>query len=219
MNRQFDTTFREVGLSITDTPVVLDPDDPDQQTLLIQYPSVNTSADDYIRPTVKIEAGAKSALDPHRSTAIRPYVADDMSAMDLVVPDVVTIDAECTFWDKIVILHGLRRWFDNRGVLRQHAITTTSTCCSVPRSGSRRQADRTLALDCARYALMFFNSTELDLPHAQPGSFAIMPAPGMVDALRHDYQAMAGMIFGSVPDFRDVLKTIKQLELAVNQLA
>ncbi|EHK54686.1 hypothetical protein [Allomesorhizobium alhagi] len=25
---------------------------------------------------------------------------------------------ERTFWDKVVILHGLRRWFDKRGELR-----------------------------------------------------------------------------------------------------
>lgn len=119
LNRQIEAAFGEAGVALVDIPVVQDPDDPDQQTLLVRYPSVSTDADEYVKPTVKIEAGAKSALDPHRSATIRPYVADDMPAADLVVPDVVTIDAERTFWDKIVILHGLRRWHDNRGVLRQ----------------------------------------------------------------------------------------------------
>ena len=36
----------------------------------------------------------------------------------------------------------------------------------------------------ARHVLMFFNSADLDLLHARPGSFAIAPTPGMVDALR-----------------------------------
>lgn len=222
LNRQIGATFREAGLSITEAPVVLDPDDPDQQTLLIRYPSVSTIADDYIRPTVKIEAGAKSALDPHCLAAIRPYVADDMPTMDIVVPDVVTIDPERTFWDKVVILHGLRRWFDNRGVLRQHGHRVSRHyydiymlfCSPI---GQQAAADQALAIDCARHALMFFNSTDLDLPHARPGSFTIMPAPGMEDALRHDYQAMTGMIFGGAPDFGDVLETIKQLERIVNQ--
>ena len=34
------------------------------------------------------------------------------------VPAVRTVDPERTFWDKVVILHGLRRWFDKRGQLR-----------------------------------------------------------------------------------------------------
>ena len=118
LNRQIDAAFREAGVSFAEVPVVHDPDDPDQQTLLVRYPSVSMGVDEYVKPTVKIEAGAKSALDPHRSATIQPYVADDMPAGNLVVPGVVTIDAERTFWDKVVILHGLRRWHDNRSELR-----------------------------------------------------------------------------------------------------
>jgi hypothetical protein len=48
----------------------LDPDDKDGQTLLFWYPAVTPTSHDYIRSAVKIESGAKSALDPtlrHRS--------------------------------------------------------------------------------------------------------------------------------------------------------
>jgi hypothetical protein len=98
--------------------IALDPDDADRQSLLLWYPSVTASAGGYIRPAVKSESGAKSALDPHHSTTIRPYVSDDIPSLDLAVGNVVTVNAERTFWDKVVILHGLRRWFDRRGVLR-----------------------------------------------------------------------------------------------------
>lgn len=222
LNRQIEAAFREAGVALADIPVVHDPDDPDQQTLLVRYPSVSTDADEYVKPTVKIEAGAKSALDPHRSTTIRPYVADDMPAADLVVPDVVTIDAERTFWDKIVILHGLRRWHDNRGVLRQQGHRVSRHYYDIyklARSpvGHQAATDHALALDCARHALMFFNGVDLDLIHARPGSFAITPTPVMVDALKRDYQAMAGMIFGDIPDFAEVLDVTRQLEQAINQ--
>jgi hypothetical protein len=222
LNRQIEAVFREAGVALADIPVVHDPDDPDQQTLLVRYPSVSTDANEYVKPTVKIEAGAKSALDPHRSATIQPYVADDMPATDLVVPDVVTIDAERTFWDKIVILHGLRRWHDNRGALRQHGHRVSRHYYDVFKLirspvGQQAVSDHALALDCARHALMFFNSADLDLLHARPGSFAITPTPEMVDALKRDYQAMAGMIFGEQPDFAEVIKVTRQLELAINQ--
>lgn len=222
LNRQIEVAFRELGVSLAEAPVVQDPDDPDQQTLLVRYPSVSSDVGEYVKPTVKIEAGAKSALDPHRSASIQPYVADDMPAANLVVPDVVTIDAERTFWDKIVILHGLRRWYDSRGVLRQqgHRISRHYyDIYKLTRSpvGQQAATDHALALDCARHALMFFNSTDLDLLHARPGSFTITPTLGMVDALKRDYQAMAGMIFGEVPAFSDVLEATRQLEQAINQ--
>lgn len=222
LNRQIEAAFREVGVSLADAPVVHDPDDPDQQTLLVRYASVSTGVGDYLKPTVKIEAGAKSALDPHRSVAIRPYVADDMPATNLVVPDVVTIDAERTFWDKVVILHGLRRWHDNRGVLRQQGHRVSRHYYDIyklTRSpvGQQAATDHAMALDCARHALMFFNSADLGLLHARPGSFAIAPTPEMADVLKRDYQAMAGMIFGEVPDFAEVLEATRQLEQAINQ--
>lgn len=97
----------------------MDPDDPDQQTLLIAYPAVGSQPGDYNPPIVKIEAGAKSALDPHRTTTVAPYLAEDAPNLMLNVHNVVTIDAERTFWDKVLILHGQRRWFERRGQLRR----------------------------------------------------------------------------------------------------
>jgi hypothetical protein len=73
-----------------------------------------------------------------------------------------------------------------------------------------------MAVDCARHARMFFNSLDLDLDHAEPGTFALAPTPAMVDALRRDYAAMAGMIFCDVPSFDDVIAAIGELERQVN---
>ncbi len=48
----------------------LDPDDTDGQSVLLWYPAVTARPGDYIRSAVKIEAGAKSALDPHTSATV-----------------------------------------------------------------------------------------------------------------------------------------------------
>jgi hypothetical protein len=56
--------------------VELDDTDPDGQTLLVFYPGIVPKETDYVRSAVRIECGAKSALDPHREATIRPYVAD-----------------------------------------------------------------------------------------------------------------------------------------------
>jgi hypothetical protein len=96
-----------------------DPDDADGQTLLLWYPAATARTDDYIRSAVKIEAGAKSALDPHTTASVTPYIAADLPDLDLRVDNVITVEAERTFWDKVIILHGLRQWHDRRGVLRR----------------------------------------------------------------------------------------------------
>ncbi|RWM05400.1 MAG: nucleotidyl transferase AbiEii/AbiGii toxin family protein, partial [Mesorhizobium sp.] len=64
----------------------------------------------YVRPAIRLESGAKSALDPNRPITITPYVGEEAAGIDLTVADVTTIDATRTFWDKVVIAHGLRRW-------------------------------------------------------------------------------------------------------------
>ena len=118
-----------------------DPADTDQQTVLFWYPVVTAGASPYIRSAVKIEAGAKSALDPHSLNNVRPYAADDVSAIDLQVTGITTVDQQRTFWDKVVILHVLRAWYDRRRQLRhggQRVSRHFSTCsaCSSRSSAS-----------------------------------------------------------------------------------
>jgi Nucleotidyl transferase AbiEii toxin, Type IV TA system len=38
--------------------------------------------------------------------------------LDLTIGNVTTVDPSRTFRDKVVILHGLRRWWDRRGELK-----------------------------------------------------------------------------------------------------
>jgi hypothetical protein len=91
--------------------IQIKPDAFDRQTLLLVYSSV-TPTDAYIAKSVKIESGAKSALDPNSVRTITPYVDADVPGINLAVQGVTVVDAERTFWDKVVIIHGLRRWYE-----------------------------------------------------------------------------------------------------------
>jgi len=216
------TLANAVGTNVAGAEVELDPDDESAQSLLLWYPSVTAESDGYIRKAIKIESGAKSALDPHAHRGVIPYLADDLSGLDLTVANVTIIDAQRTFWDKVIILHGLRRWFDARQVLRAggqrvsrhyydvHQLMTAGT-------GASALADPELGRDCVAHARMFFNARDLDLAHAEPGSFSLMPADAMIADLRRDYGAMADMIFGDVPHFDAVLETVATLQHSLNQ--
>jgi hypothetical protein len=214
------------GLDAAAGRVELDADDPDGQTLLVWYPAVNSPAgeDGYVRPAVKIESGAKSALDPNRRLTIRPYVDDDLPEIDLSVAGVVTVDPERTFWDKVVIVHGLRRWFERRGVLRGGGQRVTRHYYDLHRLlsaelGEAAVADLALGADCVAHAQMFFNSPDLDLATAAPGTFALAPTPEMMASLERDYVAMSGMIFGEAPAFAEVIAAVIALETRLNAAA
>ena len=197
------------------------PDEDDDQTLLVWYPAASP-ADAYVRPAIKIESGAKSALDPNTVQIIRPYVNDDAPGLDLAVANVTTVDPERTFWDKVVILHGLRRWYERRGELRGGGQRISRHYYDIHRLmesdvGRRALANRVLGADCVAHARMFFNRADYDLASAQPPSFAVLPHDGMVDALRRDYGAMAAMIFGPAPEFDQVLGSVVRLERLLNR--
>jgi hypothetical protein len=216
-------SLAEAGPEAPEARVELDVDDPDQQTLLLWYPTVSPQADahGYIRPAIKIESGAKSALDPNHPRLVKPYVDDDLPDLDLGVPNVTTVDPERTFWDKVVIAHGLRRWFEKRGELRGGGQRVSRHYYDLHRlmdaaAGPAAAADLVLGADCVAHARMFFNSPDLDLASAVPGQFALRPNDKMVEALTRDYRAMGGMIFGDVPPLEDVLASVAKLEDALN---
>ena len=211
-------TAGRTGLAADRLQVAPDPDD--RQTLLVQYPTA-TRADGYIGKFVKIESGAKSALDPNSVRTIRPYAESDAPDLDLAVPNVTVVDPERTFWDKVVILHGLRRWFDIRGELRGgghrisrhyydiHALMGSEV-------GQRAIANPALGADCVVHALMFFNRPDYDLASAAPPTFTLAPDGEMYVDLRRDYAAMTAMIFGQPPSFDAVIESVTALQQAIN---
>jgi len=202
--------------------VELDTDDESLQSLLLWYPTVTDEADGYVRKAVKIESGAKSALDPHHDHIVEPYLAEELPDLDFKIPNVRIVDAERTMWDKIVILHGLRQWFETRGVLRAGGQRVSRHYYDVHMLMKRGTADAALAdpelgEDCVDHARMFFNSPALGLGLAVPGNFTLLPTKPMIEALTRDYDAMAGMIFGETPAFADVLESVAALESQLNK--
>jgi hypothetical protein len=71
--------------------------------------------------------------------------------------------------------------------------------------------------DCVRHALMFFNRPDFDLATFGPRTFALTPHDGMLAALKTDYTAMAGMIFGEVPELGRIIEAIEDFENRLNR--
>lgn len=200
----------------------IEADEDDGQTVLFWYPAVTAAGGDYIRAAVKIEAGAKSALDPHIAATVAPYVAQDLADLDLNVGNVTTVKPERTFWDKIMILHGLRQWYEKRGVLRHGGQRVSRHYYDIYRLAQAQdiaawQADKELAENCAIHARLFFGSPDLGLETATAGSFTLSPRKEMREALARDYAAMSGMILGQIPSLEAILAEVASLECTLNR--
>jgi len=202
--------------------VEIDDSDPSGQTLLIWYPRVDASETGYVQAAVKIESGAKSALDPNQPVTIAPYIAPDVDALDLSVLNVTTIHAERTFWDKIVIAHGLRNWFERRGELRQDGQRVSRHYYDLHMLiqsdvGASAVKDLKLGAECIDHARAFFSTPDFDLASAKLGTFSLRPTGDMIERLTRDYNNTRAMIFGDEPDFDDVLASITLIEDGLNE--
>lgn len=127
-----------------------------------------------------------------------------------------------TFWDKVIILHGLRQWYDRRKELRHEGQRVSRHYYDIHRliqaaGAADWQADHRLAADCATHARLFFGSPDLGLDSAVGGTFTLTPDAAMLDALERDYVAMSGMIFGDIPPLDAVLTSVAALQEAINE--
>jgi Nucleotidyl transferase AbiEii toxin, Type IV TA system len=215
LTSQIETVLSNAGINMPELKVVSDPTDTDQQTLLVEYPSLESSGkDSYIESKVKIEAGAKSALDPSNLMTIKPYISQEFIGGDLSVPNVTCIAPERTFWDKAVITHGLRAWFETRGSLRNNGNRISRHYYDLHMLmnnavGQNTIKDIGLGKECALHASIFFFDKDSQQNLAAEGNFLIYPSEEMIPALRRDYMQMSTMIFGKAPTFDEIIDTIR----------
>ena len=66
--------------------VLPDESDTDRQTILVEYPTLYPLRDvAYVAPRVRLEAGARSALDPNLTCRVTPYIAHELADWSLGV--------------------------------------------------------------------------------------------------------------------------------------
>ena len=199
------------------------PDHDDGQTLLVEYPSLYIGGSDvYVSPRVKIEAGARSALEPCTTRAVTPYIAAELTDWPFRVTNVATLAPERTFWEKLLILHGLHCGYRDAGRLpadkdriSRHYYDAAMIASSA--IGETALSDSAL-LDAVRtHNLVAFRQAWKRFEEAVPGSLRLVPQEELRTAVKRDYRAMHDMILGGAPDFEWILERLRLAEAAVNR--
>ena len=199
-----------------------DEEDTNQQTLLIEYPTQYPSRGDaYVAPRVKIEAGARSALDPTLDCTVTPILADELPDWSLEVGNLRVIAPERTYWEKLLILHGLHCGYrdkrrlpsDKDRISRHYYDIAMITVTEIGRSALSNIA----LLDAVRcHNLIAFRQAWKRFEEAIPGSLRLVPQSELRTEIERDYGAMEGMILGEAPRFEWVMEQIEYAEATVN---
>ena len=199
-----------------------DEDDPDQQTLFIAYPTLYpSSAVAYVAPRVKIEAGARSALVPHLTCTVTPYVADELPDWSFDVDDIRAIAPERTYWEKLLILHGAHCGYrdaqrvpaDRDRISRHYYDVAMITATETGRSA----LSNIDLMDAVRnHNLIAFRQAWKRFEEAVPGSMRLVPQAELRTVIERDYRAMEGMLVGDTPDFGWVMEQLQHAEAKIN---
>lgn len=206
-----------------DCTVCSDQDDVDGMTVLLNYKSLFKSTG-YVKPIVKIEGGARSGLTPHAERAFQPYIAQVVPSFDFSVIGVRTIDPSRTFWEKVLILHGLHCGYRDEQRLPNEANRLSRhyydlAMLSLSDVSEQAIADIALLDEVREHNLIVFNQKWKKFGEAIPGGILIYPQAELAKILANDYRAMSGMIMGDAPSFDTILEELQRLHNRINHSA
>lgn len=188
----------------------------DPHVIEVRYPAA--FADTYLRPEVRLEVGPLAAWLPHEEGRITSYAAKAFPEL-FARPDttVRTIRAERTFWEKATILHQEAHRPEGSpqpARYSRHYYDLARMAASPVRAAAL--ADRELLANVVEFKQRFYPRAWARYDLAMPGSLRLLPGERSLAAVETDYRAMADMIFGTVPDFADIVAQLRALENEIN---
>jgi hypothetical protein len=197
--------------------LAIDPQDPDQQTLLFEYPTT-APKDEYIRPFVKIEMGARSEHWPVSQKKIQSYVKEALK--EKVQEDAVWIkvlNVERTFWEKATILHQYAHFPEGRKLPTRISRHLYDFFCLLnSEARNKALADLPLLERVAAHKSVYFASGWANYGKARKGSLRLVPPVRIMKELEKDYDLMATMFFREQPEWKVILKVIGDFEKEFN---
>lgn len=198
--------------------------------LVVGYASVFDRKGDYVEAAVRIEGGARPDPVPAELRTIVPYIAEDIRPrFDPVVPNVVTVKPERTFWEKVLILHAMTETSEKRAAdadpsravpdLNRYSrhYYDVHQIWTHPDYGRATASLGELAEASRRHKELMYRAPDHRYDRAVPGSYRLVPTPDMRRRLAADYQRMSAMIFGTPPSFDEVLASVEELEHFLNK--
>ncbi len=197
-----------------------DPDDPDQQTLLFNYPTAFPEGAAYLRRAVKIEMGARSDTDPSETIVVNPYISEAFpDLLSSATVEVRAVMPERTFWEKAMLLHEetfrpadkRRKEYMARHYYDLYKLIETGVAADAA-------ADISLFSRVVEHRVVFFRQNWVDYSNLVPGQLQLVPSKEQMPDWRADYGNMQQeMFYGEVPSFDLILEKVRGFQDWFNQ--
>ena len=186
--------------------------------LLFHYPSSQPAVFDYLKRSVKLEFGSLTDQQPIGRHPIKPWIADVLPhAFPEWQCDVVALELERSFWEKVTILHTEYHRPAEKPMPDRFSRHYADTAALARHPTAGRAIDQHDLRDrVVAWKGQFFGSSWANYDQAKPGTFRLVPPPERLPALKRDYQAMRGMYLSDPASFDDILAALAALEQRIN---
>ena len=194
-------------------------DDNAKLVIQVNYPAVFN--DQYLRPQILLEIGPLAAWLPFGEYPITSFAAEIFPQLFThVTCKVKAIVAERTFWEKATILHHeANRPADSKLPLRysRHYYDLAMLASSPIKNNAL--AEISLLKDVVEFKQKFYPRNWAKYEDCLTGNLKLIPPEYRLKVLQDDYKQMRAMIFGSYPDFSNILDKLQRLENEINLLS
>ena len=189
---------------------------PEPRHIYIQYQSVLPVFLDYIKPTITLEVGARSLMEPSVEIPVKTIIQEALPQIntDVVPVNVTTAAPQKTFLEKAFLLHELfsvehdtlpakrrsRHLYDlNRMMDRDFAIAAVH--------------DDVLWEYIQHHRERFTSMLGVDYSGDIRDRICLVPPEKHIEDWKKDYQYMCdSMIYGEKPTFTELIESIRELE-------
>ncbi len=203
----------------------------DQQTLLFYYPRIlnykqganfsnmtfgkSNFANDYIKPHIKLEFGARGDKTPNTIKTVSPYLHNHFPTL-FTSPEseVPVLTAERTFWEKVTIFHALNHNSKETARLSRHYYDVY--CMSKKGTAEDAIAQEGLLDEVVINKMTFYGDPKASYETAKIGTLKLTPHEALRLQLQRDYTDMQEMFFNEAPTFESVMDEIERLEKRIN---
>ena len=193
-------------------------DDEDMMVVNFYYPQIFEA--DYIRNKIRLEIGPLAERLPSHYTRVEPYVAEYYPQLfEKSSTDILTVDAERTFWEKLTILNKLAHYPESKQLPPRYARHLYDVYCMAnsPIKASAFERKDLLEKD-VRFKQKFYYSKGAHYEDATLSQISLLPVNHIVESVKADYAAMRNMIYGDYPSFEEIIMTLENLEKDIHNL-
>lgn len=196
--------------------VKVNPDD--EMVIDFIYPRIFEA--EYIVPHVRLEIGPLAEWMPSHITSIIPFAAEKYpKPFEQTMTDILTIDVERTFWEKITILHKLANFPEGKVLPLRYARHLYDVYCLGNSDVKLRAFERKELLEKdVAFKQKFYYAKSAHYESATIDSIKLMPVERIMSDLRLDYNAMVNMFYGDVPEFDTIIKYLENLQDEIHAL-